>query len=337
MVLDTAIRSSRDIAPQGDVFRQAGEQLVLSEARAVMFNGDSSLETGPVSLNPLSDGEALIEVHWSGVSTGTERRLWTGEMPAFPGLTYPLVPGYEAVGRVIQTRGRDDLLGRMVFVPGSKGFKDVACLFGASASRLVVEAEKLTVLDIVDPREGALLALAATAHHAIVEHKPDLIVGHGVLGRLARRICTAIGKTPTVWEINPERRRDGAFEAIDPASDDRRDYGCIVDMSGAADLLDRLVMRLVRGGEIVLAGFYEARLGFNFPMAFMKEARLRIAAEWTAADIETVLGLVSSGALKLDGLITHTTPAARASDAYKTAFTDPACLKMIIDWRAEHG
>ena len=34
-----------------------------------------------------------MDVEWSGISTGTERLLWSGRMPPFPGLGYPLVPG----------------------------------------------------------------------------------------------------------------------------------------------------------------------------------------------------------------------------------------------------
>jgi len=43
--------------------------------------------------------------------------------------------------------------------------------------------------------------------------------------------------------------------------------------------------------------------------------------------------LVESGALSLAGLITHTSTAQDAAQAYTTAFTDPACLKMILDWK----
>ena len=68
----------------------------------------------------------------------------------------------------------------------------------------------------------------------------------------------------------------------------------------------------------------------------MREARLRVAAEWQPADLEGVLGLVRSGALSLAGLVTHTgdarTPAG-ADSAYRTAFGDPDCLKMVLDWR----
>jgi bacteriochlorophyllide a dehydrogenase len=44
--------------------------------------------------------------------------------------------------------------------------------------------------------------------------------------------------------------------------------------------------------------------------------------------------MVESKTLSLDGLITHIEPAARASDAYATAFEDPDCVKMVLDWRS---
>jgi hypothetical protein len=81
----------------------------------------------------------------------------------------------------------------------------------------------------------------------------------------------------------------------------------------------------------VLAGFYPEPLSFAFPPAFMREARLRIAAEWTRDDLVATRDL-DHGALSLDNLISHRVPAADAAQAYQTAFEDPACLKMILNW-----
>ena len=100
------------------------------------------------------------------------------------------------------------------------------------------------------------------------------------------------------------------------------------------DLLDTLIGRLAFGGEIVLAGFYADRVSFAFPMAFMREARFRVAAQWQPDDLHTVSRLIGDGRLSLDGLITHRAQATQADAAYRTAFGDPACLKMILDWRA---
>ena len=98
-------------------------------------------------------------------------------------------------------------------------------------------------------------------------------------------------------------------------------------------MLDLLIPRLVKGGEIILAGFYD-RVSFAFPPAFMREARLRIAAEFTPVDLAAVIALVAERRLSLAGLISHARPAADAANAYPQAFTDPECLKMMLDWRA---
>ena len=67
----------------------------------------------------------------------------------------------------------------------------------------------------------------------------------------------------------------------------------------------------------------------------MREARIRVAAEWREPDLREAKGLAESGQLSLDGLITHRHPAHEAEAAYRTAFGDPSCLKMILDWRPE--
>ena len=226
----------------------------------------------------------------------------------------------------------------MVFVPGAKCFgDDVRCLFGGSAQKLVVPGARVISLDGGLAEQGALMALAATAQHAIGEHAaPDLIVGHGVLGRLLARLTLAHGQpAPVVWETNPTRRNGAeGYSVIDPTEDDRKDYRAIYDVSGAKGLLNDLISRLAPMGEVVLAGFYEEPLSFDFPAAFMREARIRVAAQWQATDSATVKRLVEAGQLSLGGLITHTQDAANANDAYRTAFEDASCLKMILDWRA---
>jgi 3-hydroxyethyl bacteriochlorophyllide a dehydrogenase len=306
---------------------------------AVLLEAPERLVLSRLELSPPGQEDLVVDVEWSGISTGTERLLWSGRMPPFPGMGYPLVPGYESVGRVVSAgplaRRR---VGERVFVPGAKCFGPVRGLFGGAASRLVVPDARAVQIDEALGEDGVLMALAATARHAIAAphaELPDLIVGHGVLGRLVARIVVASGGTPVVWETNPTRA-DGAigYRVVSPDDDTRRDYRCICDVSGDSGLLDSLVQRLAPGGEVVLAGFYSAPLSFSFPPAFMREARFRIAAEWREPDLLAVRDLLEAGRLSFQGLITHRSDASAAPDAYRTAFNDPACLRMILDWRA---
>jgi len=306
---------------------------------AVVLEQPQRLALKRLELAPAGEEDIVVDLAWSGISTGTERLLWSGRMPFFPGLGYPLVPGYEAVGSVAAAgprSGRSE--GETVFVPGASCFGEVRGLFGGAASRVVVPGDRVLPIDAALGEDAVLLALAATAQHALAApgaSRPDLIVGHGVLGRLLARLALLDGaEPPVVWERNPARRDAGLpYPVVDPEQDDRRDYAAIYDVSGDATLLDTLIARLAPGGEVVLAGFYSEPLSFSFPPAFLREARLRVAAEWKRADLVAVHDRIASGRLSLDGLVTHREPAVNALKAYDVAFGDPSCLKMILDWR----
>ncbi|MEL6871146.1 MAG: chlorophyll synthesis pathway protein BchC [Pseudomonadota bacterium] len=305
---------------------------------AVVMQQPGEVALSRLGLPPLEADELAVSVLWSGISTGTERLLWEGKMPAFPGMGYPLVPGYETVGRITHTaQGLEHRIGELVFVSGARCFGKIRGLFGGAASNLVVSADKATTVSEDLQEDAILLALAATALHALnvaQNGAPDLIVGHGVLGRLVARLAVATGHPPpTVWEVD-KRRQFGArgYTVLSPEDDDTTDYNCIIDVSGNVDAIDSMIARLQPRGEIVLAGFYADRVSFNFPPAFMREARFSIAAEWQPADLAAVSALASSGALSLVDLVTHREPAGNAAVAYRTAFDDVDCLKMILDW-----
>ena len=312
--------------------------------QAIVLESPRHLRLAALALDAPAEADVVVEIEYSGISTGTEKLLWGGTMPAFPGMGYPLVPGYESVGRVVQAGPAAGLReGERVFVPGAKCYGEVRGLFGGAASRVVTAASRVTAVASELGERSVLLALAATAYHAVADAgrrtpivPPDLIVGHGVLGRLLARMVVVAGfAPPTVWEIDPARRQGAeGYPVIDPQGDDRRDYRAIYDVSGDARILDRLVQRLAPGGEIVLAGFYTEPLQFQFAPAFMREAQIRCAAEWKRPDLLAVKELAESGRLSLDGLITHHEVPQRADAAYRAAFDDPQCLKMILDWRS---
>ncbi len=314
-------------------------------AQAVIFEGPKSIKLSKLEVNEMVPGDLEIDVVYTGISTGTERLLWEGSMPNFPGMGYPLVPGYEAVGQITKNHSTQDLKeGDYVFVPGAYSFKNVRNLFGGSGSRLVVPAERVIAVSDVHAKSATLLALAATAYHSVSKggalntaEPPDLIIGHGIMGRLLARMTVAAGMpAPTVWEINPARMggaKEFGYNVIDPTQDTRKDYKAIYDVSGDSSLLNKLIAHLVPGGEVVLAGFYTKDLSFNFAAAFMKEPQIRVAAQWKRCDLDAVSLLLNTGRLSLEGLITDTSSPAQAQEAYEAAFCDPHCLKMILDWR----
>jgi len=309
------------------------------DTTAIVFEEPGSLQVKRLALTAPDAADVVVETLMSGVSTGTEKMLFDGSMPAFPGMGYPLVPGYESVARIVEAgpdSGRTE--GDTVFVPGASCFEGAAGLFGASADRLVLPGERTVPIAEDLTEDAVLLALAATAHHAVKRagRAVDVVIGHGVLGRLIARIACGLGQTPPRVLETSAGRRSGAdgYDVLDPSSDVIRvPCHCIIDASGNPAALDPAIARLARGGELVLAGFYGKRVGFEFPPAFMREISISLAAEFRPEDTRAVLDLVATGRLSLKGLVTHHAPPSEAGSAYRTAFGDPACLKMVIDWR----
>jgi len=313
------------------------------KAKAIVFEAPHSLSVRELELAPMGPRDLEITVAFSGISTGTERLLWEGSMPPFPGLSYPLVPGYETVGTVAKMGAEVTgwAVGDSVFLPGSYAFQGVQNIFGGSGERLVVPHERAVKLDPALGAKGVLLALAATAHHVFTVGRdnlalayPDLIIGHGIMGRLLARMVIAAGKpAPVVWETQAIRQKGAlGYEVIHPDQDVRKDYRCICDVSGDSGILNRVIPKMAAGGEVVLAGFYKQDLSFAYAPAFMREASIRVAAQWKKHDLDAVVAMFHDGSLPLDGLITHTEKAEHAQRAYEIAFGDPECLKMIVEW-----
>jgi len=313
-------------------------------AQAIVFEAPGSVSLRPLELRPMGAADVEVEVAFTGISTGTERLLYDGTMPPFPGLAYPLVPGYETVGTVVRAgpEAHAVAVGDSVFVPGSYSFIGAHNIFGGAGARLVVPHDRAVKVDPALGPKAILLALAATSYHTFSLGGlrepiiyPDLIVGHGTMGRLLARLVLAAGQpAPVVWETQ-QLRRSGShgYPVIHPDEDSRKDYRAIYEVSGDSSLLNRLIARIAPGGEVVLAGFYKQELSFAFAPAFMREVQIRVAAQWKKGDLQAVTDLMHAGSLSLDDLITHTQTPASAREAYALAFSDPLCLKMILDWR----
>jgi len=305
---------------------------------AVVFESPGKLSVRQVSLPNIDDDDCLVEVSYSGISTGTERLLWDGSMPAFPGLQYPLVPGYESVGRVIEAGPDANLLpSQAVFIPGSRGFTDVAGVFGGAAKYLVVPSKRLIPLPANPQDSSVLLALAATAVHAIrrcgTNLAPELVIGNGVLGRLIARCSNALfDNKVTFWETDPSRQNNEGFSVYTESTGDRRDYRVVIDVSGDHRIIDQAVAHMASGATLVLAGFYHDTLHFEFAQAFMREVSINVASEWQHDDIQTAANLIAQRSIVLDDLVTHRYPATEAATAYHEAFNNPNCLKTILDW-----
>ena len=268
---------------------------------AVVLEQPKRVALERLPLDEPTAGDVTVETLWSGVSAGTERLLFTGRMPAFPGMGYPLVPGYESVGTVVEA-GPDAgiAIGTQVFVPGAKCFGD-SVRVRAWRRRLAsgrpglprrpgpgrTWRERRAAGSGGDRPARARAALRSKAFSLSATASSAACWRGSSSPREAS--LRSYGK-PTAFG----RRGAVGYEVTSSDADARKDYRTIFDVSGDPAILDPLVQRLAPGGEIVLAGFYD-RLSFSFPPAFMREARIRVAAIWRDGDLAEIVKLRRGG------------------------------------------
>lgn len=313
-------------------------------AHAVVFPEAGQLELREVTLREPAADEVVVATGYSSISSGTERLLFEGKLPAIPNLGYPLVPGYEAAGTVIAIGAdvRTVAVGDPVFVGGSMCYTDVAAAFGGQSSCLIKRAAQVVPLKSIPLAQAPLLALAATALHGVlrlgdVAGQRVAVLGMGAVGQLAARFLRAAGAHVVIADRSASRLElaDGD-EKINVSERTLEEaigepVAHVVEVTGNSAELARCARVMTPGGKIVLLSYYDP-LTTPFVDLFMKEATLLVSREWAPADLIAARDAADSGAVDLEPLARHIVPIARYERAYQTAFEDSSILKVVLQW-----
>lgn len=193
--------------PGPDPRRSTGR---LQIARALWYTSPGAVEIRTEHLRPPRRGEALVRTHYTAISRGTERLVFSGAIPEgewsrmraplqsgeFP---FPVKYGYSAAG--IVESGPFDLAGRPVF-----------CLH-PHQDRFVAGVEWLTPIPPHIPLKRATLAAnMETALNALWDSGAGpgdriAVVGGGIIGLLTAHLAARLpGASVTVVDIDPARR-----------------------------------------------------------------------------------------------------------------------------------
>ncbi len=313
-------------------------------ARAIVFKAVGEIAMHDVSLRVAAPDEVTVDVAYSSISAGTERLIFGGKLPGFPMLRFPLVPGYEAVGRVARVgpEAHGIAVGDQVFVGGSMCYTDALGLFGGNASRLHKKATQVVPLRGIPLSRAPLLALAATSLHGVrrlgdVRGKRIAVAGMGAIGQFAARFLVRAGADVFCAEIDAARRAqtpegcsalDLGGGSLDTAI---ADLDAVVEATGRSEELAPAARALRAGGDLLLLSYYD-ELRTPYVDLFVKEANLLVAREWAHDDLLAARDAFASGEILAGSLGDFVVPATGFESAYHTAFHDPSIAKVILQW-----
>jgi bacteriochlorophyllide a dehydrogenase len=313
------------------------------QTQAIVITAPNEIELREVALTPPASDDVVVSTAYTSISAGTERMLLAGRMP-HPLLQFPVVPGYETVGRVVD-RGANvppEWDGRWVFVGGARCYADVNPAWGGQAATLHVDHRRVVALHNIEPRVGVLLALAATALHGVDlldvrDGQRVLVLGQGPVGQIAARLLRGRGARVAVADrISSRLDRSEADQIVNVESQPLAEaidgpFDAVVEATGSMAALMGALSHLANNGTLLLLGYYD-KLDLPYMPLFLKQARLLTAREWAPGDLDRCATLIASRDLDLAPLLTHALPIEQFREAYNTALNDADCLKLVLEW-----
>ena len=315
--------------------------------------------------------QILVECHASAISAGTELAVYTGKHqwlqdPKMVDWKFPFRPGYSAAGTVLAVGSdvKDVKPGDRISYPGNHASHELMSL-GHERGRWWKLPDNLAF-------EKAALAciarygLGASVRAGLTLGRSCAVLGLGIIGQFAARCAAAAGCYPVVGIDGVAMRREavlagGALHAIDPAEGDPRDqiqnlFGTrgaelVYDATGAPAAVPVAMGLACDAGQVVVVGSPRGKVdGVNFyddlhrryievagahgNMLF-EPAHTRLAGAWDIHKAQRwLLGVMASGRLSLDKLVTHDIQPEGIGAAYEGLLNDKdAYLGVVVHWK----
>ena len=295
-----------------------------------------------------SAGEIIVTTLFSGISGGTERLVYRGEVAedlvlddtigALGGsFRYPFPYGYACVGEAGDS-------GRLVFA-----FQPHQDVFAARASDLIA-------LPAIDPASATLLPLVETALQVTLEAEAGyrdrvIVLGAGVLGLLTALLLQRSGRRPLCAEPQSWRRGLAAhlgLMAVPPGELAGQEVPLVIDASGNPGAPAAALDMLAHEGTLLVASwfgtkpvtlplggaFHRRRLTIRSTQVSTIPARL--SAGWTLSRRRSAAAELLPE-LPLTELCTHVFPFGQAADAFRAVDeSPPGLMHAVLDYNRSH-
>ena len=307
----------------------------------------------------LKADEVLIENRYTLISPGTERSYLAHGKPTEAGKsTWPIYPGYAAVGRVIERGGdvRAYAVGDVVYTNQPHASHTVVQETG-----MIRKVPDGTPWEHVPFVTLAWVGLTAVVVSGLRMGDTVAVIGQGLVGNLSAQLCRLAGAR-RVLAVEPSTHRRAVSQAcgltygINPDQADwvesirsmtnGRMCGIVVETSGVASVIRQALKIVAPFGKVVLLG---SSFGQTVELDMYKDVHLTGVSilgahsnclnntPWPAfPDSRTLmLEFIAERRLIIPPLITAICPASQAAEAYKRFDTEKdRVLGMALDWQA---
>jgi len=326
------------------------------------------------SILPATDADSVLtKTSHTSISRGTELNLYHGRTRDIRGIWYawyPLVPGYEAVGRVVETGanvthvkpgdrvlGAGESGGDFAGYCNAWGGQTEYGLYNAAPAPGSDVAEPVKIPDSVSDEEALMAVLAAVPLNGIREKlsfvgpgTTVLVLGQGGMGLAACQYHKQLGARVIVADAIEERadiaRQAGWAESLcgrDVELQDRveelTDGGpdVVHDTTGSLECLSAALEMVKSGGTVLGTGLYLQSMRIDLcNTMWTKSITFACCVGSSPALRAEVLDMISQGTFNAKSMIYDTFDFQQADEIFRLTDEEPhRIIKPIIRWSAD--
>ena len=345
----------------------------MQTCKAIVMERPRQAALRTIQLTEKSEESIVTRTMMSAISSGTDMKTWRGQQHPEQ-CWYPLVPGYENVGEVIEVGARASgfVPGERVMINECRQFGDVCAAWGGNCG--ITIKNKFTAPAPFDAPakipgnvtyEQAVLAyLAAVAlkgaqRLTLKSQDTVVVIGAGMIGISAMQVVRILcpGIKVICIEAHPFRREIAANFADHVLAADASAEAKLADLTGGhkADTLIECsgnpegvgpLYRYIKDGgwdmddepaHIHLQGDYPERIVMDsYHRWFVKNCKLTMSCALKRGGKEQILQWIGEGKFRTDCLPVEVWPAGKCQEAYE--YVDrkgPEVFKVLFDWRME--
>lgn len=293
---------------------------------------------------PVGRNDVLIGIRMAGIC-GSDVHLLRGRNPF---AAYPLIPGHEYMGEVIQAPAKSGLkkgdkvtgfpevgcgkcaacrAGRLVHCPEFK-FVGSRLPGGCFCERVAIHYSKVfRVPKGMEDQVSAMIEPTAVAVHAVkragaVKGLKTVVIGGGPIGLLTAQVARAYGASKVMISEPLGKRRKiaqilGFSRVINPEEENFPSYvqknlgfaDLIFDVVGAKKTMEDSIAALRPGGTLVCVGLpHVENLGVPYVSIFAKELRVFGTRTYFLEDFPEAIRLLSAKKVKVKPIISAVCP-----------------------------
>ncbi len=310
--------------------------------------------------------EVLVEVRAVGICGSDVHYYEHGRIGPYV-VEQPMVVGHEAAGVVVAVGAdvADHRVGeRVALEPGVPCRRCAQCLAGRYN---LCPDVRFFATPPVDGAICQLVAIDAGFAHPVPEALTDeqaamaepvsvgiwaaqkahvgpgdrvLVTGAGPVGLFAAQVARAFGGIEVTISDPSEFRlsvaEDLGLVAHRPGQPFDGEFDVVIECSGAQAAVSAGMSALARAGRLVLVGMGADSVSIDVPLLQGREITLTGTFRY-ANTYPLALSLIASGAVRVDGVVTHRFDIAHTEDALTVARRDPKALKAVVTPYAAGG